>query len=199
MGKITTASARIWRQNHALYQHRKTLDRQQTQADTLTSSQRWWLIDATRIPTGRLANEVAKVILGKHKPTYHPNADVGDHVVIINSKMTSLTGNRWETKPFYTHSGYPSGLRMKVAKDKHDRNPIEMIRLAVHGMLPANSLRIPRMRKLHIYEDDKHPYAENINSVLKLEKKGAVSPIIMKDLRKNVTWDEIPEDGILVK
>lgn len=195
----TTDSARLWRQNKALFTHKKCLDKHQLQADYLTSSKRWWLIDATKVPTGRLANEVAKILLGKHKPTFHPNADCGDHVVIINAKHTSLTGHKWDKKLFYSHSGYPGSLKIKTAQDKHERTPTEMIRLAIHGMMPSNWLRIPRMRKLHIYEDAEHPYEQNINSVLSLTKKGEISPLILKEMKKNIKWDDIPDDGVLVK
>lgn len=119
----------------------------------------WFVIDAADIPLGRLASEVAKILRGKHRPTYTPHADTGDFVVIVNAAKVGLTGNKSRDKFYYTHSGYPGGLRQEAAGDLLARRPELAIERAVRGMLPKNSLGRAMGKKLKVYGGASHPHA----------------------------------------
>lgn len=120
---------------------------------------KWYIIDAANKPLGRVATEAAKLLRGKHKPTFTPNIDVGDHVIIINCKDIVLTGNKINQKVYRHHSGYIGGMKEVVAKDMLAKNPTKMMMLAVTGMLPHNSLGRAQARKLRVYAGAEH---ENI-------------------------------------
>lgn len=119
----------------------------------------WFVIDAADIPLGRLASEVAKILRGKHRPTYTPHADAGDFVVVVNAAKVGLTGNKSRDKFYYTHSGYPGGLRQEAAGDLLARRPELAIERAVRGMLPKNSLGRAMGKKLKVYGGASHPHA----------------------------------------
>ncbi len=116
----------------------------------------WWLVDASNIPLGRLASKVAVVLSGKNKTTYTPHVDCGDYVVIINASKVELTGNKLDDKKYYNHSQYPGGLRVRTARTMRDNYPIEMIELAVKGMLPHGRLGRQMVKKLFVYSDENH-------------------------------------------
>ena len=120
---------------------------------------KWYIIDAEGKPLGRVATEAAKLLRGKHKPTYTPNMDVGDHVIIINCSKAILTGNKLNQKVYRHHSGYIGGMKEISAKDMLNNNPEKAMMLAIKGMLPHNSLGRQSIKKLRVYAGAEH---ENI-------------------------------------
>jgi large subunit ribosomal protein L13 len=123
----------------------------------------WHLVDASSQTVGRLAAQVASLLKGKHKPTYRPNGDCGDNVVIINAEKVKFTGNKWDDKLYRWHSGYPGGLKQRKAKDMLARKPEEILRKAVLGMLSRTKLRQTYMEpRLRIYTGPTHPHAAQL-------------------------------------
>ena len=120
---------------------------------------KWYIIDAENKPLGRVAAEAAKLLRGKHKPTYTPNMDNGDHVIIINCSKVVLTGNKLNQKVYRHHSGYIGGMKETSAKVMLDTKPEKMMTLAITGMLPHNSLGRQMAKKLRVYSGSEH---ENI-------------------------------------
>lgn len=118
----------------------------------------WVLVDAKDKVLGRLAADVASILRGKTKPTYTPHTDVGDFVVIINAEKVALTGRKLEQKTYYRHSGYMGGLKSRTARQLMEKNPEEIIRHAVKGMLPKNSLGRSMFKKLKVYAGEIHPH-----------------------------------------
>ena len=119
---------------------------------------KWYIIDAADKPLGRVAAEAAKLLRGKHKPTYTPNLDTGDHVIILNASKVVLTGNKMEDKKYYNHSMYPGGLRVRTAKVMKEQYPVEMVERAVKGMLPHTRLGRQMYKKLFVYAGSEHPH-----------------------------------------
>jgi large subunit ribosomal protein L13 len=119
---------------------------------------RWFVVDADGQTLGRLATRVARLLLGKHKPTYATHIDVGDHVIVVNAKKIKVTGNKLETKQYARHSGYPGGFRQESLGHLLERRPEEVIRRAVKGMLPSNTLGTQQLRKLKVYAGSNHPH-----------------------------------------
>jgi large subunit ribosomal protein L13 len=119
----------------------------------------WYVLDASGVPLGRLASEVAKILKGKHKPAYTPHLDLGDHVVVVNAERVRLTGRKREQKNYYRHSGYPGGLKVTPIADMLERKPEEVVRLAVKGMIPHNHRGRAIMKKLKVYRGSAHPHA----------------------------------------
>jgi large subunit ribosomal protein L13 len=117
---------------------------------------KWYIIDAANKPLGRVATEAAKLLRGKHKPTYTPNLDVGDHVIILNCSQVILTGNKINQKIYRSHSGYIGGMKEVLAKDMLENNPEKAMMLAVKGMLPHNSLGAVQLKKLRVYAGSEH-------------------------------------------
>ena len=117
---------------------------------------KWYIIDAENKPLGRVATEAAKLLRGKHKPTFTPNLDVGDHVIIINCDKIKLTGNKMNDKIYRHHSGYIGGMKEITAKDMIEKNPEKVMMLAIKGMLPHNSLGRQQIKKVRIYAGSEH-------------------------------------------
>ncbi len=117
---------------------------------------KWYIIDAANKPLGRVATEAAKLLRGKHKPTFTPNLDVGDHVIIINCSKVILTGNKMSQKVYRHHSGYIGGMKEIVAKDMLANSPEKALTLAIKGMLPHNSLGRQSIKKLRVYAGSEH-------------------------------------------
>ena len=111
----------------------------------------WYVVDAKDQTLGRLATEIAVLLRGKHKPIFSPHMDVGDFVIVINADKIRVTGDKMETKKYYRHSGYPGGLTSITLRDQLQRFPDRVIRAAVRGMLPKNSLGRKQLKKLKIY------------------------------------------------
>ena len=117
---------------------------------------KWYIIDAANKPLGRVATEAAKLLRGKHKPTFTPNIDTGDHVIILNVKDVILTGNKLNQKIYRHHSGYSGGMKEVSAKVMLEKNPEKAMTLAVKGMLPHNSLGRAQLKKLRVYAGAEH-------------------------------------------
>ena len=119
----------------------------------------WILIDAENLVLGRLASMVAHMLKGKHKPSYTPHMDCGDHVVIINAEKIALTGNKWNDKKFYWHTGYMGGIKMRTAGQiLESAHPERVIEKAVERMLSRGPLGRQAMRALHVYAGNSHPH-----------------------------------------
>ena len=118
----------------------------------------WILVDATNKTLGRLATKVAFRLIGKHKPEYTPNADLGDYVIVINAKKVTVTGQKLFQKKYYKHSGFPGGIKEKSLKEVLDSSPEEVIKSAVKGMLPKNKLGKQMIKKLKVYNSEQHPH-----------------------------------------
>jgi large subunit ribosomal protein L13 len=119
---------------------------------------RWYVVDATDETLGRLASRIAHVLEGKHKPTYTPQLDSGDHVIVLNASRITVTSNKLETKVYARHSGYPGGFKEETLGHLLNRRPEEVIRRAVKGMLPHNRLGAQQLRKLKVYAGSDHPH-----------------------------------------
>jgi large subunit ribosomal protein L13 len=119
---------------------------------------RWFVVDATGQTLGRLASRIARVLEGKHKPTYAPNLDTGDHVIVTNAARIAVTSDKLETKLYIRHSGYPQGLKQETLGHLLARRPEEVIRRAVKGMLPRSRLGAQQLRKLKVYAGPEHPH-----------------------------------------
>jgi len=119
---------------------------------------KWYLVDAKDKVLGRLATQIAMRLRGKHKPIYTPHADTGDFVVVINADKVTLTGKKWDNKIYYRHSGYIGGLKEITAKKLLEKKPRDILRFAVKGMLPKNSLGRRQLKKLKIYTGSAHPH-----------------------------------------
>lgn len=118
----------------------------------------WYVVDASGRVLGRLASFVASRLKGKHKPAYTPHVDTGDHVVVVNAGKVALTGNKWDDKIYYRHSGYIGGLKSMTAKQVLEKRPEDLLVHAVKGMLPKNSLGRKMLKKLKVYAGPEHPH-----------------------------------------
>ncbi len=119
---------------------------------------RWYVVDATDETLGRLASRIARVLEGKDKPTYAPNLDSGDHVIVVNASKIAVTSDKRDSKLYVRHSGYPHGLKSETLGHLLDRRPEEVIRRAVKGMLPRNRLGAQQLTKLKVYAGPEHPH-----------------------------------------
>lgn len=129
---------------------------------------KWYVVDAADKTLGRLAAEVAKVLRGKHKPTFTPHMDTGDHVIIINADKVVLTGKKLTHKIYFRHSGYLGGDSYVKAGDMLKKNPVKMVELAVKGMIPRNSLGAQIFSKLHVYAGSEQPHAAQKPEVMEI-------------------------------
>lgn len=119
---------------------------------------KWYVVDAEGKTLGRLASEVAAILRGKHKPTYTPHVDTGDHVIIINAEKIELTGKKLTNKLYYRHSLHPGGLKVRTALEMRTNYPEQMLERAIRGMLPKGSLGRQMFKKLHVYGGSEHPH-----------------------------------------
>lgn len=119
---------------------------------------KWYLVDAENKIVGRLATQIAMRLRGKHKPIFTPHADTGDFIVVINADKVSLTGRKWDRKMYYRYSGYMGGLKEISAGNLREKKPEDILRFAVKGMLPKNSLGRRQLKKLKIYAGSEHPH-----------------------------------------
>lgn len=130
----------------------------------------WYVIDARNQVLGRLASQIAHVLRGKHKPTFAPHMDVGDHVVVINADKVRITGRKAQQKKYTRYTGYPGGLRETVYEDMLKTYPERIIEHAVKGMLPHNRLGRQMFRKLKVYAGEEHPHHSQNPQPLELKK-----------------------------
>ncbi len=129
----------------------------------------WYVVDADGKTLGRLATTIAITLRGKHKPQYTPHIDTGDFVVVINAEKIAVTGQKLDQKLYHRHSGYPGGLRTRTLREQLDRQPTEVLRKAVKGMLPRNRLSRAQITKLKIYAGPVHPHEAQAPKPLPLE------------------------------
>ena len=118
---------------------------------------KWWLVDANEKILGRLSSDIAVILMGKHRPTYTPHIDTGDHIVVVNAEKVALTGNKWEKKVYTRYTGYP-GLRSETAADRLAKRPEMILREAVRRMLPKNKLGRKMLSKLKIFIGPDHDH-----------------------------------------
>jgi large subunit ribosomal protein L13 len=119
---------------------------------------KWYVVDAAGQTLGRLSTEVASILRGKHKPTFTPHVDTGDHVIIINAEKIELTGKKLTDKIYYRHSNFPGGLKQRTAMEMRTNYPEKMLELAIKGMLPKGSLGRQIGKKLHVYSGSEHQH-----------------------------------------
>eukprot|EP00980_Cylindrotheca_fusiformis_P026213 scaffold15514_cov129-Cylindrotheca_fusiformis.AAC.21 len=125
----------------------------------------WHLVDASNQTVGRLAVQISGILKGKHKPTYKPNKDMGDHVIVINAKDVSFSGGKWKSKVYHWHTGYPGGLKQRRAEELVEKRPEEILKKAVLGMLKRNNLRHQSIEpRLRIYAGPHHPHIAQLPS-----------------------------------
>ena len=133
-----------------------------------TVNLQWFVVDAENIVLGRLATQIANVLRGKHKPVYTPSVDTGDFVIVVNAEKIALTGSKTVGKIYYSHSGFPGGIKSATAGEMLNTKPEEVIRKAVKGMLPKNKLARHMLKKLKVYAGASHPHEAQQPSALSL-------------------------------
>jgi len=133
-----------------------TLSYKTVSANKGTVNKEWLLVDADGQTLGRLASEVAKLLRGKHKPSFTPHVDCGDNVIITNAAKINLTGKKWEAKEYIRYTGYPGGQRSLTAQELYDKSPSRLVERAVKGMLPKNKLGAAIFRNLKVYDGTEH-------------------------------------------
>lgn len=121
----------------------------------------WHIVDLEGKTLGRVASEIAKLLIGKHKPSYTPHIDSGDFVVAINASKLVLTGNKMADKTYYRHSGRPGGFKEEKATDVMSKDPRKVVERALKGMVPKNKLASPRLRRLKVYAGSEHPHTNH--------------------------------------
>ena len=146
------------------------MQRQTTMAKPLELKRAWYVVDATDIPLGRLASKVAQILTGANKPTFTPNEDTGDYVIILNAAKVKLTGDAEHKKNYYNVSGYNGGLRTRSSGTMLREYPVEMVERAVWGMMPKGPLGRKEFKKLFVYADDQHKQQAQQPVVLDLSK-----------------------------
>ena len=129
----------------------------------------WFLVDADNLVLGRLASEIAKILRGKNKPIFTPNVDTGDFVIVVNAEKIAVTGNKMTDKMYYHHTGYPGGIKSISLEKLLSKRPEEVIKKAVWGMLPKNSLGRKMITKLKVYKGANHPHESQQPELLKFE------------------------------
>ena len=134
----------------------------------LEETREWWIVDAKGQTLGRLASRIAPILRGKHKPTFVPNQDIGDYVIVINAEQIAVTGNKLDEKMYYKYSGYPGGLSEINLRDQLRKFPDRPIIAAVHGMLPDGALGRNMLKKLKVYAGSEHPHIGQKPKVLEI-------------------------------
>ncbi|WP_010580204.1 50S ribosomal protein L13 [Liquorilactobacillus vini] len=127
---------------------------------------KWYVVDATDVPLGRLSAVVASVLRGKNKPTFTPNVDTGDFVIVINAEKVALTGRKADHKIYYHHTDHPGGLKARTAGDYREKDPEKLITLSIKGMMPKGSLGHAQMKKLRVYRGADHQHTAQQPEVL---------------------------------
>lgn len=139
------------------------------QARNETTSHNWYVVDAAGKTLGRLASQIAKRLRGKHKPEYTPHVDTGDYIVVINVERIKVTGNKAKDKIYYSHSGYPGGIKEISFEKLQAKHPARVLEIAVKGMLPKNPLGRAMYRKLKVYAGVDHPHIAQQPQILNLD------------------------------
>lgn len=137
----------------------------QTQSTKISEVKReWHLLDVKNKILGRSASDIALLLMGKNKPNFVRNLDLGDYVVVTNAKDIKVTGNKEKSKKYYRHSGYPGGFREETLSELRNRKPEEIIKRAVSGMLPQNRLKAKMLKRLYIFVEEEHTYKDKFSS-----------------------------------
>jgi large subunit ribosomal protein L13 len=139
------------------------------QATNTDRDRTWVVVDAEGKTLGRLATQIADLLRGKRKPTYTPHVDVGDFVVVVNAEKIRVTGKKLSDKRYWRHSGYPGGIRSRTLSEMLDRQPEEVIRKAVKGMMPRNRLSRQQLTKLKVYAGPEHPHQAQSPTEMEIE------------------------------
>lgn len=134
---------------------------------------KWYVLDATGVPLGRLSTLAARLLTGKHKPGYAPHLDTGDFVIVVNAEKAILTGKKEEQKVYYRHTGRPGSLRSETAGHLRQRRPSQLVERSVWGMLPKNRLGRAQLRKLKVYAGGEHPHQAQQPTPLEVEAANA--------------------------
>ncbi len=143
-----------------------TLSYKTVSANANTADKQWVLVDANGQTLGRMASKVAKLLRGKHKPSFTPHVDCGDNVIVINAEKINLTGSKWDQKTYIRHTGYPGGQRSLTATELYAKDPIRLVEKSVKGMLPKNKLGADLFRNLKVYAGASHKHeAQNPTTV----------------------------------
>ncbi|MFN2200437.1 MAG: 50S ribosomal protein L13 [Caldilineaceae bacterium] len=137
-------------------------------AEEAKQSREWWVVDAEGKTLGRLASEIAQVLRGKHKPTFSPNVDGGDFVIVTNCEKIEVTGDKLDSVRYYRHSRYPGGLKSRTMREQLDLHPDRVLYEAVKGMMPKTKLGRAQMKKLRIYAGGEHPHQAQQPKALEL-------------------------------
>ncbi len=137
-------------------------------AEEAATAREWWVVDAAGQTLGRLASEIAKILRGKHKPTFTLHLDTGDFVVVTNCERVVVTGDKLDTVHYYRHSRHPGGLKSRTMREQLDRFPDRVLLAAVKGMMPKTRLGRAQMKKLRIYPGGEHPHEAQQPKVLEL-------------------------------
>ena len=137
----------------------------------LEQHRQWFIVDGDGKTVGRLASEVAHILMGKHKPTYTPFLDTGDHVIVINAEKVVFKGNKTNDKVYYHHTGYPGGIKAESARKLLERRPARVIESAIKGMLPKTKLGRAMNSKLKVYAGAEHPHGAQQPQPLVVENK----------------------------
>ena len=140
-----------------------------------TVDRQWWIVDAEGQNLGRLASVIAETLAGKRSPWYTRHCDTGDFVLVVNAEKVAVTGNKLRDKMYWRHSGYPGGIRSRSLGEQLERRPEEVLRKAVRGMLPKNSLGRAQLTKLKIYAGTEHPHAAQQPKPLRLTRVAEVT------------------------
>jgi large subunit ribosomal protein L13 len=128
------------------------------QQKTAETDHQWYVVDAAGQRLGTLAVRIARALSGKHKPTWTPHIDDGDHVIVLNAEKVELGGKKWDQKLYYRHSNYPGGLRVQTAREMADKHPERLVEKAVRGMLAGNRMRDVQLGRLNVYTGAQHPH-----------------------------------------
>lgn len=136
-----------------------TLSYKTISANKATVQKEWFVVDADSRVLGRLATQIARIIRGKHKPSFTPHVDCGDNVIVVNADKIRLTGKKWDDKVYVSHTGYPGGQRTVTPRELRAKDATRIIENAVKGMLPKNRLGRQLFKNLYVYEGGEHPHA----------------------------------------
>ena len=138
-------------------------------ASPATIERKWYVVDATGNTLGRLSAEVAKILRGKHKPTFTPHMDCGDYVIIVNASKVKVTGRKLDQKIYYSHSDYVGGMKETTLREMMDKKPEKVVELAIKGMLPKGPLGRSMIQKLHVYAGPEHEQVAQKPEVLEIK------------------------------
>lgn len=141
-------------------------------AKPLEVTRKWYVVDASEAPVGRLSTKIATLLTGKGKPMFTKHIDCGDYVVVINTDKAIFTGLKEDGKKYYRHSGYPGGIKNRTVREQRELNSTFLIESSVQGMLPVNKLRSARMKRLKLYAGTEHGHEAQKPEVISFKKEG---------------------------